>query len=80
MLTDYYGQQSCTAGRAAFILGQIPFRTGLLKVGMPGAKQGIQDKDPTSPSCSSRWATPRRRSGRTISATATNPADGAWLR
>ncbi len=45
--TDHYGQQSCTAGRAAFILGQTPFRTGLLKVGMPGAKQGIQDKDPT---------------------------------
>jgi len=47
MFTDYYGQQSCTAGRAAFILGQTPFRTGLLKVGMPGAKQGLQDKDPT---------------------------------
>ena len=47
LFTDYYGQQSCTAGRAAFILGQIPFRTGLLKVGMPGAKQGIQAKDPT---------------------------------
>ena len=47
MFTDYYGQQSCTAGRAAFILGQIPFRTGLLKVGLPGAPQGIQDKDPT---------------------------------
>jgi arylsulfatase A-like enzyme len=47
MFTDYYGQQSCTAGRAAFILGQIPFRTGLLKVGLPGAQQGIQDRDPT---------------------------------
>ncbi len=47
LFTDYYGQQSCTAGRAAFITGQTPFRTGLLKVGMPGAKQGIQDKDPT---------------------------------
>ena len=47
LFTDYYGQQSCTAGRAAFILGQTPFRTGLLKVGMPGAKQGIQAKDPT---------------------------------
>ena len=47
LFTDYYGQQSCTAGRAAWILGQCPFRTGLLKVGMPGAKQGIQDKDPT---------------------------------
>jgi arylsulfatase A-like enzyme len=45
--TDYYAQQSCTAGRAAFILGQTPFRTGLLKVGMPAAKQGLQDKDPT---------------------------------
>jgi arylsulfatase len=47
LFTDYYAQQSCTAGRAAFILGQAPFRTGLLKVGLPGAKQGIQDKDPT---------------------------------
>jgi arylsulfatase A-like enzyme len=47
LFTDYYAQQSCTAGRAAFILGQHPFRTGLLKVGLPGAKQGIQDKDPT---------------------------------
>src|SRR5471032_247235 len=45
--TDYYAQQSCTAGRAAFILGQTPFRTGLLMVGLPGAKQGIQDTDPT---------------------------------
>src|SRR6201987_6422075 len=45
LFTDYYAQQSCTAGRAAFILGQSPFLTGLLKVGLPGAKQGIQDKD-----------------------------------
>jgi arylsulfatase A-like enzyme len=45
--TDAYAQQSCTAGRAAFITGQSPFRTGLLKVGLPGAKQGLQDKDPT---------------------------------
>jgi arylsulfatase A-like enzyme len=47
LFTDYYAQQSCTAGRAAFILGQTPFRTGLLKVGMPAAKQGLQDRDPT---------------------------------
>ena len=47
LFTDYYAQQSCTAGRAAFILGQTPFRTGLLKVGLPGAKQGLQDSDPT---------------------------------
>ncbi len=47
MFTDYYGQQSCTAGRAAFITGQTPFRTGLLKVGLPGAKEGLQKEDPT---------------------------------
>src|SRR6266436_5563644 len=47
LFTDYYAQQSCTAGRAAFILGQTPFRTGLLMVGLPGAKQGLQDRDPT---------------------------------
>jgi len=47
LFTDYYSQNSCTAGRAAFITGQCPFRVGLLKVGLPGAKQGLQDKDPT---------------------------------
>src|SRR5258708_10386838 len=47
LFTDYYAQQSCTAGRAAFILGQTPFRTGLLTVGLPAAKEGVQDKDPT---------------------------------
>jgi arylsulfatase A-like enzyme len=47
IFTDYYGQQSCTAGRAALITGQSPFRTGLLKVGLPGAKEGLADKDPT---------------------------------
>lgn len=45
--TDYYGEQSCTAGRAAFITGQNPYRTGLTKVGMPGAKTGLQAEDPT---------------------------------
>ncbi len=45
--TDYYGEQSCTAGRAAFITGQIPVRTGLTKVGMPGAPQGLHKEDPT---------------------------------
>ncbi len=42
MFTDWYGQQSCTAGRAAFITGQSPIRTGLTKVGLPGAKLGLQ--------------------------------------
>jgi arylsulfatase len=47
MFTDYYGEQSCTAGRSSFILGQSVFRTGLSKVGLPGAKEGISEKDPT---------------------------------
>src|SRR5580765_6800794 len=45
--TDYYAQQSCTAGRASFICGQNPIRTGLTKVGMPGATVGLQKEDPT---------------------------------
>jgi arylsulfatase A-like enzyme len=47
MLTDNYAQASCTAGRAAFITGQIPMRTGLTTVGLPGAPQGLQLEDPT---------------------------------
>jgi arylsulfatase A-like enzyme len=47
LFTDYYGEQSCTAGRASFITGQNAFRVGLTKVGMPGAKQGISAEDPT---------------------------------
>ena len=45
--TDYYGEQSCTAGRSSFITGQSVFRTGLSKVGLPGAKEGLQTADPT---------------------------------
>ena len=45
--TDFYGQQSCTAGRAAFITGQNPLRTGMTKVGLPGADFGLQSEDPT---------------------------------
>jgi len=45
--TDYYAQQSCTAGRAAFITGQAPIRTGLTKVGIPGSPIGLQPEDPT---------------------------------
>jgi len=47
LFTDWYGQQSCTAGRAAFITGQSPIRTGLTKVGLPGAPEGMQVADPT---------------------------------
>jgi arylsulfatase len=45
--TDWYGQQSCTAGRAAFITGQSPIRTGMTKVGLPGASLGLKPEDPT---------------------------------
>ena len=52
IFTDYYAEQSCTAGRAAFITGQCVFRTGLTKVGLPGATLGLQKpKTPPSPSC-----------------------------
>ncbi len=47
LFTDYYGEQSCTAGRSAFMTGQSVFRTGLSKVGMPGADAGLQAEDPT---------------------------------
>ena len=47
--TDFYAEQSCTAGRSSFITGQLPFRTGLSKVGLPGARQGISKEDPTLP-------------------------------
>ena len=48
LFTDAYSQQSCTAGRASFILGQHPFRTGLLTIGMPGSTHGIPDWTPTT--------------------------------
>ena len=47
IFTDWYGQQSCTAGRAAFITGQSPMRTGLTKVGLPGSPEGMKKEDPT---------------------------------
>ena len=52
MFTDAYAQASCTAGRAAFITGQIPMRTGMTTVGMPGAPKGLQPEDPRWRSCS----------------------------
>jgi arylsulfatase len=47
LFTDWYGQQSCTAGRGAFVTGQSPIRTGLNKVGLPGAPEGMKTEDPT---------------------------------
>jgi arylsulfatase len=47
IFTDHYGQASCTAGRAAFIMGQVPLRTGMTTIGIPGSPRGIQKSDPT---------------------------------
>ena len=47
LFTDHYGQPSCTAGRAAFVMGQMPIRTGMTTVGIPGSTRGIQKEDPT---------------------------------
>ena len=47
IFTDYYGEQSCTAGRSSFITGQSVFRTGLSKVGLPGSDLGMRIEDPT---------------------------------
>ena len=63
--TDSYGQQSCTAGRSAFITGQNPYRTGLTKVGMPGADIGLQAEDVTIAELLKPLATPRASSART---------------
>jgi arylsulfatase len=52
MFTDYYAEQSCTAGRASFITGQSGLRTGMTKVGLPGATLGLQKEDRPLPSCS----------------------------
>src|SRR6516162_10792754 len=46
LFTDQYGQPSCTAGRAAFIMGQMPIRTGMTTIGIPGSTRGIQKSDP----------------------------------
>jgi arylsulfatase len=57
LFTDWYGQQSCTAGRAAFITGQSPIRSGLTKVGLPGAPEGMKRKTRPSLGCSRTTAT-----------------------
>ena len=71
LFTDSYAQQSCTAGRASFIMGEHPVRTGLLTIGMPGSPRASRTGPRPSPTCSSRRATPPASSARTIWATAT---------
>jgi arylsulfatase len=61
MFTCWYGQQSCTAGRAAFITGQSPIRTGLTKVGLPGAELGLGPKDPSIADVDSGFSAQRPR-------------------
>jgi hypothetical protein len=81
MFTDYYAEQSCTAGRASFITGQSGLRTGMTKVGLPGASLGLQKEDPTIAemlkplgySTGQFGKKPSWRSERV-------PADGAWFR
>ena len=63
--TDYYSQQSCAAGRACFITGQNPIRTGLTKVGMPAPRSAFRRKTRPSPKCSNRSATPPASSAKT---------------
>jgi alkaline phosphatase len=72
MFTDYYAEQSCTAGRSSFITGQATLRTGLSKVGLPGADLGLRAEDMISPKPSSRSATRPANSARTTSATKTS--------
>jgi len=69
LFTDSYGENSCTAGRAAFITGQSPFRTGLLKVGLPGAPEGLQAERTTS--VTSTNTCPRTTASTSSSATCT---------
>ncbi|GAM03248.1 hypothetical protein MBENS4_0247 [Novosphingobium sp. MBES04] len=70
LFMDHYAQASCTAGRAAFITGQYPIRTGMSTVGLPGSELGLQKEDPTLARCSSRWAMRPASSARTTWVTA----------
>ena len=70
LFTDYYAEASCTAGRANFITGELPIRTGLTTVGQAGASVGMPDEAcHRPPPSSSRWATPPASSARTTWAT-----------
>ena len=70
--TDYYAEQSCTAGRSTFITGQVTLRTGMSKVGLPGADVGLQASDATIASALKEQGTPPASSARTTSATRTS--------
>ena len=81
LFTDFYGQQSCTAGRAAFITGQSPIRTGLTKVGMPGATLGLSAEDPSHrPGSQALWLRNRPVRQEPSRGPQRTPADGPRLR
>ncbi len=80
IFTDSYAEQSCTAGRASFITGQCGLRTGLTKVGLPGAELGLKAEDTPSPGVEAarlpHWPVRQESPGRPRRA----PADDAWIR
>ncbi len=81
VFTDWYGQQSCTAGRACFITGQVGFRTGMLKVGLPGAKEGLKARDVTIAELLKAQGYKTGQFGKNHLGDADeHPADRAWLR
>ena len=72
LFTDYYAEASCTAGRSAFITGELPIRTGMTTVGQAGATIGLPAEAATIATALKSWATPPASSARTILAIATN--------
>ena len=80
LFTDYYAEASCTAGRANFITGELPIRTGMTTVGQAGAPTGLPVEAVTIATALNPWAMPLASSERTISATKTILANRAWLR
>ena len=72
LFTDHYGQPSCTAGRAAFIMGQLPIRTGMTTIGIPGSTRGIQKSDPTLAEVLKSQGYATAQFGKNIWATATS--------
>ena len=72
LFTDHYGQPSCTAGRAAFIMGQLPIRTGMTTIGIPGSTLGIKKEDPTLAEALKSVGYATASSARTTSAIATS--------
>ena len=80
IFTDYYAEQSCTAGRSSFITGQATFRTGLSKVGVPGARIGLQKEDPTIAELLKNQGYATGQFGKPSGRSERIPAHGTWVR